>query len=57
MLPLTKKQIKSYNKQNFCHICKEEFNEELSEDKTITRFSITAITQGNTGVLPIVSVI
>ena len=33
MLPLTKKKKKSYKKQKYSHICKEEFNEKFNEDK------------------------
>ena len=33
MLLLTEKEEKSWKKEKFCHKCKEEFNEELSEDK------------------------
>ena len=33
MLPLAKKEKKSYERQKFCHICKEELGEEFNEDK------------------------
>ena len=32
MLPLTKKEQKLYNKQNFCHVCHEKIDEEPNED-------------------------
>ena len=33
MLPVTKKEKKSYKKQKFCQICKQEFNAEFNGDK------------------------
>lgn len=35
MLPLTDKQKKKYNKQKFCHICKQEFDENFNEDQQL----------------------
>ena len=31
MIPLTNKEIRSYQKQKVCHICKEEFYEDKSK--------------------------
>ena len=30
MLPLTEKEKTSYKEQQFCHICKKEFNDEFN---------------------------
>ena len=33
MIPLTNKEIKSYEKQKVCHICKKKFCYDKSEEK------------------------
>ena len=37
MLPLTEKQKREYNIQKFCHICKQELDEEFNEDQNYYR--------------------
>lgn len=55
VLSLKDKEGKLWRKQKFCHIWKEEFEEEFSEN--IKKFVITTITQENIEVPHIVSVI
>ena len=33
MIPLTNKEIKSYEKQKVCHICKKEFFDDKNNEK------------------------
>ena len=49
MWSLTKKEEKLCKKQNFCHTCKQKFDEEFNEDKIYCIVVITAITQVNIG--------
>ena len=54
MIPLTNKEIKSYEKQKVCHICKEKFCNGKNKKKKLV---IIAITPGNLEELLIVNVI
>ena len=47
MLPLTDKQKKKYNKQKFCQICKQEFDENFDEDHNYCKVLDIVITQKN----------
>ena len=35
MIPLTKEEKDNYNKENICHICKEEFNNDTTESSSL----------------------
>ena len=35
MIPLTKEEKDNYNKQNLCHICKKEFNNDMTESSSL----------------------
>ena len=37
MIPLTKEEKDNYNKENICHICKEEFNNDTTESSSLER--------------------
>ena len=39
MIPLTNKEIKSYEKQNVCHICKKEFCDDKNQKKSLRSLS------------------
>ena len=53
MIPLTNKEIKSYEKQKICHICKEKF----CDDKSKKKEKIIVISPENLEELLIVSAI
>ena len=35
MIPLTKEEKDNYNKENICHICKTEFNNDTTESSSL----------------------
>ena len=37
MIPLTKEEKHNYNKENICHICKKEFNNDMTEQSSLER--------------------
>ena len=37
MIPLTKEEKDNYNKENICHICKKEFNNDTAESSSLER--------------------
>ena len=53
MIPLTNKEIKSYEKQKVCHICKEKF----CSDKNKKKSEIIAVSPENLEELLIVNAI
>ena len=40
MVPLTDKEIESYEKQNICHICKKEFSTDKNDENTFKLYHI-----------------
>ena len=50
MIPLTKEEEDTYNKENICYICKKDFNND-------TKVGIIVISQANIGELHIIRVI
>ena len=57
MIPITKKEKKSYKKQETCHICKEKFCVDKDDENYVNRkrLKIIAITQENLEELLIVN--
>ena len=37
MIPLTKEEKDNYNKENICHICQKEFNNDTTESSSLER--------------------
>ena len=56
--PLTKEEKDNYNKENICHICKKEFNNDTTESSSLElKVRDIAISKANIGELHIIRVI